>query len=110
MTPSDKCYNGGKRITVTSNKQLWELEEADEKDYAMEIKVLTVSALERHKANASNNEKECRLDYTLKDGVLPQTDTIWRFLWGYVENEIRKFLMKKKRTPMQRKRVIKPGQ
>ena len=57
MTPSDKCYNGGKRITVTSNKQLWELEEADEKDYAMEIKALNLSGLDRHKENSINNVK-----------------------------------------------------
>ena len=45
ITLSDKYCNGGKIITVTSNKELWESEEADGKYYAMEIKALTLSAL-----------------------------------------------------------------
>ena len=57
ITLSDKCCNGGKIITVTSNKELWGSEEADEKYYAMEIKALTLSALEHHKENTINNGK-----------------------------------------------------
>ena len=57
ITLPDKCCNGAKIITVTSNKELWESEEADGKYYAMEIKALTLSALERHKANTINNGK-----------------------------------------------------
>ena len=57
ITLSDKCCNGGKIFTVTSNKELWESEEVNEKYYAMEINALTLSALELHKANAINNGK-----------------------------------------------------
>ena len=35
------------------------------------------------------------MDYASKEGVLPQTDIFWWYLWGYAENEIRKKLEEK---------------
>ena len=62
----------------------------------MEMKASTFSALERHKSNASSNGKVCQLDYESGPGALPHTDMMWRYLWAYAENEIRKELMANK--------------
>ena len=50
----------------------------------------TSSTLQRHKQTAKCNEKDCRLDYESKFGVLPQTDAIWGYLQGHAENKTRK--------------------
>ena len=58
------------------------------KDYALVMKSITMSDLERHKSNAAESQMECHLDYAANEGVIPQADMMWRCLWGYAENEI----------------------
>ena len=65
------------------------------KDYALVMKSITMSDLERHKSNAAKTQIECHLDYAAKEGVLPQTDMMWQYLWGFADNEIRKNLEEK---------------
>ena len=72
------------------DKKLWELGQDNKtKYYALIIKLITISAIERHKLNADESQTACHLDYTAKEGVLSQTDMVWRYLWGYADNEIR---------------------
>ena len=82
ITLSEKCcHSGGKKIYIASNKSLWEEgEDKEEKDFAMEMKAYTLSVLERHKNNAENNDKLCRLDYESTEGALPKYEMMWRYL------------------------------
>jgi len=90
------CHSGGKRISVTSNSTLWsQTEDGEEQDHALQMKALTMSALQRHKDQATANGLNCRLDYGAA-GALPRTDMMWRYLWAYSENEIRKYIMSRK--------------
>ena len=54
-----------------------------------------MSALDRHKFNAAKIQTVFHLDYAAKEGVLPQTDMVWRYIWGYAENDIRNKLEEK---------------
>ena len=67
-----------------------------DKDHAMEIKVLTLSALQYHKDKAKIKGKDCHLEYISNPGSLPQTDMMWRYPLAYAENRIQKQLMAKR--------------
>ena len=70
---------------------MWEPDkDGNDKNSAMVMKDLTLSALQRHKQKAKCDDKDCRLDYDSQLSVLPQTDAMWGYLWGHAENEIRK--------------------
>ena len=93
---SDKSYNGSKRITATSNKAVWTDEEGNEQCEAkcsMEMKNLTIAALENHKRKAEEKGISCRLDYEDDPGVLPHSDQMWICMWAYAENEIKNQLL-----------------
>ena len=94
---SDKCcHSGGRKISVASNQSLWaKKEDGADQDFAIQMKALTEAALQRHKEQASFNGVECRLEYA-SAGALPKTDMMWRYLWAYAENEIRKAIMSRK--------------
>ena len=94
---SDKCcHSGGKKISVTSNQSLWaKTDNGTDQDHAILMKALTEATLQRHKEQATSNGVECRLDYA-SAGALPKTDMMWRYLWAYAENEIRKAIMSRK--------------
>ena len=93
---SQCCHSGGSRISVISNNQLWKLGQYNKtKDYALVMKLITMSALERHKSNANKSQTTCHMNYSAKEGVLPQTDMMWRYHWGYAYNDIRKKLEEK---------------
>jgi hypothetical protein len=69
---------GGKRIVIASTKSLWELDEdGNSKNYAMEMKNLTMAGLRRHKGKASQNEMKYELELFAKNCSLPQTDLMW---------------------------------
>jgi hypothetical protein len=53
----------------------------------------SLEALARH----VNSNEGCPLDYNSTLGVLPQSDTFWRFMWGYAQNEMRNKLLDTKR-------------
>ena len=90
------CHSGGKRISVTSNQSLWSnTEDGEEQDHALQMKALTLAALKRHKEQASANGLVCHLDYEAA-GALPNSEMMWRYLWAYAENEIRKHIMFRK--------------
>ena len=59
------------------------------------MKLINMSALDRHKSNAAKSQTACHLDCSTKEGVLPQMDMMWWYLWGYAEYEIRKKLEEK---------------
>ena len=60
-------------------------------------------SLEALVCNLNSNEG-CLLDYNSTLGVLPQSDTFWRFMWGYVKNEMRKQLLETKKKSGESKR------
>ena len=80
IVPSLRCCNcGGSRIDITSNNQLWELGQHNKtKVYDLVVKFITMSDLEIHKSKAAESQTTCHLDYSTKEGVLPQTDIMWR--------------------------------
>ena len=89
------CMGGGKRVTIASTKSIWELDgDGNSKDYAMEMKNLTMAGLHRHKEKVSQNKMRCELELFAKDGALLQTNLMWQYVWGYAENEIRKVITK----------------
>ena len=48
------------------------------KVYDLVVKFITMSDLEIHKSKAAESQTTCHLDYSTKEGVLPQTDIMWR--------------------------------
>ena len=83
-------------------KKLWDCSTDEEK--AFHMRSLTLQALDRHKQRAMEDGKECRLDYHSKESALLQTDTMWTYVWGYADNEIRKAIMEKDTESIQKKR------
>ena len=69
------------------------------------MKSITVSALEHHKSNTTKIHTTCHLDYDTKEGVLPQTDMMWRYLWVYAKNEIRNNLEETNQDSKAKKKV-----
>jgi hypothetical protein len=61
--------------------------------YAIKMKNQSLEALACH----VNSNEGCLLDYNSTLGVLPQSDTFWRFMWGYAQNEMRKKLLETKK-------------
>ena len=106
MVLSDRCcHTEDKRIDIISNKQMWELgEDREENERAMAMKELTVLVLECHKFRVAKEGNICRLDYTLKDCVLPQTEMMWQYIPGCAKIKIRKGIMMKKEELNQRKK------
>ena len=87
------CLGGEKRSVISSTKSLWELDEdGNPKDYVMEMKNQTMPGLRCHKEKTSQKEMKCQLECFAKDGALPQTDLMWRYVWGYAENKMRKVI------------------
>ena len=75
---------------------MWELgQDSTTKYYALVMKLITMSALEHHKSNSPKSQTACPLYNAAKEGVIPQTDIIWWYLWGYSENQMRKNLEEK---------------
>ncbi len=58
-------------------------------EYAIKMKEQSLEALACH----VNSNKGCLLDYNSMLGVLPQSNTFWRFMWGYAQNEMRNKLL-----------------
>jgi hypothetical protein len=71
--------------------QLLEMEGGGEhnNEYAIKMKEQSLEALACH----VNSNKGCLLDYNSMLGVLPQSNTFWRFMWGYAQNEMRNKLL-----------------
>ncbi len=51
-----------------------------------------------------NSNEGCLLEYNSTLGVLPQSNTFWRFMWGYMQNEMRNKLLDTKRKSDKSKR------
>ena len=68
------------------------------------MKSITMSALKGHKLNAARRNTACHLDYASNEGIIPQMYMIWRYLWGYAENEIRKKLKEKSQDSKAKKK------
>jgi hypothetical protein len=62
-------------------------------EYAIKMKEQSLEALACH----VNSNEGCLLDCNSTLGVLPQSDTFWRFMWGYVQNEMRNKLLETKK-------------
>ena len=85
-----------KLTKVTSNQSLWsKTEDGEEQDHALQMKSLTIAALQRREEHASENGLYCHLDYEAA-GALPSSEMMWRYMWAYAENEIRKPIMFRK--------------
>jgi hypothetical protein len=69
-------------------------------EYAIKITEQSLEALACH----VNSNEGCLLDYNSMLGVLPQSDTFWRFMWGYVQNEMRNKLLETKKKSDKSKR------
>ena len=62
-----------------------------------------MACLHCHREKASQNEMKCQLELFDKDGALPQTDLMWRYVWGYAKNEVRKVTTKNEGRSITRK-------
>jgi hypothetical protein len=91
-----KCCDGCNYINAQSTSlQLSEKEGDGEhnNEYAIKMKEQSLEALACH----VNSNEGCLLDYNSMLGVLPQSDTFWRFMWGYAQNEMPNKLLETKK-------------
>ncbi len=103
MVLNIKCCDGCKYINARSTSlQLSEKEGDGEhnNEYAIKVKEQSLEALTCH----VNSNEGCLLDYDSTLGVLPQSDTFWRFMWGYAQNEMRNKLLEAKKKSDKLKR------
>jgi hypothetical protein len=98
-----KCCGGCKIINAMSMLlQLSEKEGGGEhnNEYEIQMKERSLEALACH----VNSNEGCLSEYNSMLGVLPQSNTFRRFMWGYTQNEMRNKLLDTKRKSDESKR------
>ncbi len=87
-----KCCDGCKYINARiMSLQLLEMEGDEEhnNECAIKMKEQSLGALACH----ANSNEGCLFDYNSTLGVLPQSDTFYRFMWGHAQNEMHNKLL-----------------
>ena len=112
ITLSKKCcHSGGKRIHVGSNHVLWVRGEYGmEKDYEMEMKALTLSALQRHKDEAKKRERTAAWNTHRIPGLSHKQIWCGDIFGQTLKIECENIWWLKERNQIQRNRDIRVGQ